>query len=228
METPERDAAVERLERQVERGSLFTHTALSDNAERLNEVEAFVYGVVDVLVGKGMAAADEIAGAAEKVRAQMEDQDETSAPGIALRHDQPAPGGDDFVPVNCAERIHVCKAVCCKLSFALTPDEVESGTTKWDLGSPYHIRQEADGYCTHNDPATRGCGIYGNRPGICRRYSCAGDGRIWADFERMELNHEWIERHLGGSRPRLVRLMMTGPAAAAGRGGDPGDLPVPQ
>ena len=32
------------LERQVERGGLFTHTALSECAERLTEVETMLYG----------------------------------------------------------------------------------------------------------------------------------------------------------------------------------------
>ncbi len=39
----------EELERQVERGSLFTHTALTEYAVRANETEAIVNGLVDYL-----------------------------------------------------------------------------------------------------------------------------------------------------------------------------------
>jgi hypothetical protein len=39
--------AVSDLERQMERGSLFTHTVLGTNLERLNEVETFTYGLID-------------------------------------------------------------------------------------------------------------------------------------------------------------------------------------
>lgn len=128
-------------------------------------------------------------------------------PGVALRVDGDEEG-DDFVPANCAERIHVCKAVCCRLSFALSAGEVEAGKVRWDLGRPYYIRQESEGYCTHNDQNGRSCGIYHDRPAVCRRYSCARDGRISKDFDEMELNEEWIAENLGESRPRLARAMM--------------------
>ena len=58
------------------------------------------------------------------------------------------------------------------------------------------IRHEVDGYCTHHHRAGGGCGIYANRPGVCRRYSCANDSRIWKDFDQMELNTEWIAANL--------------------------------
>jgi hypothetical protein len=44
---------------------------------------------------------------------------------IAARPGVPA---DVFVPVNCAERMHVCQAICCRLHFALSAVEVEAGT----------------------------------------------------------------------------------------------------
>ena len=51
--------------------------------------------------------------------------------------------------------MHVCQAVCCKLDFALTADEVENGVLRWDLGRPYLIRHEADGWCAHNERRER-------------------------------------------------------------------------
>lgn len=217
-----------RLERQVERGSLFTHTALSNNAERIHEVESFLYGVVDVLVAKGLLKGEEVFEAAGRVRREMDEQGETAGPGVALRLDAGRPAGaGEFVAVNCAERMHVCKAVCCKLTFALSADEVEAGRVKWDLGQPYHIRQEASGFCTHNDRARGGCAVYEDRPAVCRNYSCAGDTRIWKDFEKMELNEEWLaENFAGESRPRLARAVMLRPGEAAA--GDAPDGPRPE
>ena len=115
-------------------------------------------------------------------------------PGIAFRvdPDNPAPP----VAVNCEERMHVCHAVCCKLNFALTPEEVDGGKVKWDLGFPYMIRHGANGYCSHNDTATGRCTNYANRPGVCHRYSCANDPRIWKDFDNMVLNEDWIRANL--------------------------------
>jgi Fe-S-cluster containining protein len=206
VESREEPSALDRLERQVERGNLFAHTALSNNAERVNEAEAIVYGLTDLLIEKGAVTADEVFGAATRVRGEMEAKGETIGPGVALRVDEEK--GDSVVPVNCAERIHICKAVCCRLQFALSAEEVESGKVKWDLGRPYHIRQESTGYCTHNDPEKRACRIYHDRPTVCRRYSCAKDERIWKNFEEMELNEEWINENLGESRPHLARALM--------------------
>jgi Fe-S-cluster containining protein len=98
----------------------------------------------------------------------------------------------------------VCKAVCCTLPFPLSADEVEAGDVRWDLGHPYVIRHSAEGYCVHNDRATGGCGVYGKRPGVCRGYSCADDTRIWADFDNMVLNEEFLssrKRHDFTFRP---------------------------
>ena len=201
------EESLARLERQVDRGSLFTHTALSQSADRIHEAESFLYGLLDVLIEKKMVTQDEVIQATRKVRHEMAEKGQTLGPGIALRIDGDDDKKDDFVPVNCAERLPICKAVCCSLSFALTAEEVESGEIKWDLGEPYYIRQESTGCCTHLDP-NKGCSIYENRPGVCRQYSCANDERIWNDFDKMILNEAWINEHRGASRPRLVTAQM--------------------
>ena len=194
------------LERQVERGGLFTHTALSECAERLTEVETMLYGLLDVLAADGAVDPARVAAAAASVRSQLDLRGETVSPGVALRVDPQ--DGPSFTPVNCAERMHICHAICCRLHFALTAAEVEGGIAKWDLGQPYRIRQSASGTCVHNETETGRCGIYDDRPVVCKRYSCANDTRIWSDFERMELNQEWIEENLNGSEPQLVRTSM--------------------
>ena len=207
-ERTNREQDLARLERQIERGNLFTHTIVSQNADRIHEAESFLYGVIDVLIEKGMLTQDEVLQAARKVRQEMEDKGQTTGPGIALRIERDGTRQDDFVPVNCSERLHICKAVCCRLHFALTAEEVESGRIKWDLGKPYYIRHESTGYCHHLDRNSKGCTVYENRPGICRQYSCAQDERIWKDFDKMILNEEWIEENLHSSEPRLITAKM--------------------
>jgi hypothetical protein len=199
-------AAIDGVERQIERGSLFTHSALSETAERLTEVEALLHGVLDVLIGNRTIEPVSVAAAAAAVRHELDARGETVSPGVTLRADEPA--GTGVVPVDCAARMHVCQAICCRLHFALTAAEVESGTVKWDLGRPYHIRQDRDGTCVHNDPDSHGCGVYAQRPGVCQGYSCADDERIWSDFGAMRLNTAWIEQNLHGTRPRLARSRM--------------------
>lgn len=195
------------VERQLQRGGLFTHTALSQQAERLTEVESVLYGLFDVLAAKGVVEQREVGEAAAAVRDRLAADGETASPGVMLHVDAEETGAE-VTPVNCAERMHICHAVCCRLRFALTADEVEAGVVRWDLGQPYQIRQDAAGTCVHNTAETGACGVYADRPGICRRYSCANDDRIWRDFEKMELNQDWIEANLTASTPRLARATM--------------------
>jgi Fe-S-cluster containining protein len=200
---------VTRIERQLERASLFTHSALSLNAEETHEVASLTFALVDLLIDKGLVSRDEVFDSARAVRDELDGRGERPSPGVALRMDAPAEPGGETVLVNCEERLPICHAICCKLNFALTAEEVEAGNVKWDLGMPYHIRQEASGFCTHLRDEPRGCGVYENRPAICRRYSCAGDARIWKDFEGMVLNDEWINANLaGGTMPRLLAAQM--------------------
>ena len=46
-------------------------------------------------------------------------------------------------------------------------------------------------------------------PTVCRGYSCAGDKRIWSDFEGQVLNQEWIDAHLGGDELGPVEMFIT-------------------
>ena len=109
--------------------------------------------------------------------------------GARYRIDPPDPAPD--AEINCAERVHLCKAVCCKLNFALTPGEVRSGKIQWDRKFPYLIAHGDDGYCAHLDQG-QGCNIHADRPALCRRFDCRTDERVWKDFDRMIPNSAWI------------------------------------
>lgn len=191
---------------QIERGSLFTHTALSRQSARLNEIESFLYGIIDILTKKGITPPEELQKAVEDVRKEMIEKGELSNPGIALRVD--GEEEEAFIPVNCDERLHICKAVCCQLEFALSAPEVESGKVKWDLGRPYHIRRGTNCYCAHLDQSNKKCTVYNHRPSVCKKYSCANDKRIWKDFEKMELNEEWIKENIRENKMRFTGAPM--------------------
>ena len=187
---------ITQLERQVERSQLFTHTALSEGFARVGETSAFVHGLIDVLLAKSLVTEDEVRSAVENARQQMAAQGELAGPGTLIRLEEAPEMADRTIEVDCQTRLPVCQAVCCKLNFALTIGEIETGIVKWDLGRPYNIRHELDGYCTHLQRNGGGCRVYANRPGVCRHYSCANDSRIWKDFDKMELNTEWIAANL--------------------------------
>jgi Fe-S-cluster containining protein len=87
--------------------------------------------------------------------------------------------------IPCAELMSVCEARCCKLSFALSTEDLDEGVIRWDYGQPYLIRQRAsDGYCVHNQPDHRGCTVHAFRPRVCRAYDCRKDPRVWIDYEQ--------------------------------------------
>jgi len=231
------------LDRQIERGSLFTQATLQRGFRRIGDAETLLVNLVRALTAKGLVSEEELGVALAADPDNIEDapaaappadpvgdagrtdhvgpvavvEDEAAGhehdaidpdepgpttpginwPTIALRVDDPDADDTPEVLVDCNARMHVCQAVCCKLKFPLSTEEVDSGKVKWDIGHPYIIRQESSGSCTHNDTSSGGCGIYADRPAVCRRYSCAGDTRIWTDFDQMVLNHEWIAAHLG-------------------------------
>jgi Fe-S-cluster containining protein len=217
---PDEHAALKQLERQVERGQLFEHTALGESFRRLGEAETFLHGLLDLLLAKEIVTDEELREAAAGVRQELIERGQLSGPGTAIGIEdlsQPAP-----LAVDCEKRMHICHAVCCKLHFALTIPEIESTKIKWDLGRPYFIRQTDGGLCIHNDDQTGRCGVYSDRPAACQKYSCVNDERIWKNFERMELNEEWIESHLSqnvtrdakGTRMNLEPLVQIQPRAA--------------
>lgn len=198
---PEDTRPLVELERQVERGAMFTQAVFQKSFTRLSTVEAVVWELVETLVDKGVVAPAELPGAssardeAEARAAQAAEPSTLPWPAVAVRVDPPEPKESE--PVDCAARIPVCHGVCCRLKFALSQQEIERGVVKWDIGHPYVIRQDSNGYCTHNAGGSHACTIYDDRPQLCRDYSCRHDQRIWTDFDAMVLNQEWIDEHLG-------------------------------
>ncbi len=200
-----------RLERQLERGNMFSHTALGESFMRLGETEAFLYGLIDILLSRQIVTEEEIMASTSKIRKELIERGQFTGPGTAVRIEDTGETMPDNA-IDCGERKHICKSVCCRLDFALSVIEIESGKIKWDMGRPYFIRHENTGYCTHNSNSLL-CDIYADRPAVCRKYYCAGDNRIWKNFEKMELNNEWIEQNLSVSKnPHLIACMMHPPA----------------
>ena len=197
------------LEKQVERGSMFAHSALSEQAIRTNENEAMINGLVDFLVGQGLVELGALRSAVESARRETAEKGEHASLGVAIRVDGADAAGPPAV-VDCDARLPICKAVCCRLRFALSAEEIESGPMRWDLGQPYLNRVGERGYCQQIDAASGRCGVYEERPSVCRHYSCAGDARIWKDFDAMELNQEWIDANLEAPEVSFVQILMDG------------------
>jgi Fe-S-cluster containining protein len=197
------DREVANLDRQVQRSGVRTQQLFNRSFERLSELEAMLLGLVDRLVAAGVVDTDDLVAAARRVDAEVAARGEGLDHLVILREDPPDATTEPVV-VDCAARMPVCHAVCCKLSVSLSAAEVETGRLRWDLGHPYRLRREADGRCTHLDRETGWCGVYQDRPRTCRTYTCATDGRIWKDFAAVELNTEWLAAHFGPDEPRFA------------------------
>lgn len=200
--------ALNEIERQLERSGYFTHSSLSTQAERINEIESFLYGMIDTLIDKGVIEKNAFEETVRKVREETLKKKEHFHAGIAITIEGNKKVKEEYPAINCAEQLPVCKAVCCRLNFALTVSEIESDKVKWDLGQPYFIRQNEQGYCTHLKTKDQCCSVYEDRPNICRKYSCSNDKRIWNDFEKMELNHTWINENLKERKIHLHEVYM--------------------
>lgn len=100
---------------------------------------------------------------------------------------------DEEADVDCESRLSVCKAVCCKLPFALSKQDVEEGIIRWEFGRPYLIAHGDDGYCAHLDRKTYRCTVREHRIVPCRRFDCRDNKRwhVWFDHEKRILNPEF-------------------------------------
>lgn len=230
-ETPFRSSLGElaELSLQAERSSVHTQASLVNAFTRISNAEAVLNELLEALAENGVVRPEQLPlaikrfggvtgrppeqgaddlGTSPPMDPEAAEEEEAKLairwPGVVLRNET-----DDEPPsraVDCDARMHICHAVCCSLQFPLSAEEVDGGVVKWDLGHPYMIRHNSDGYCYHNDPETGHCGVYHDRPGVCHRYSCANDDRIWTDFEGMVLNTEWIEENLGHRRKMKVSV----------------------
>lgn len=169
---------------EIERGLRFLHTLSMQSKLDLIGANTRLHALIEELVGAGVLDLR----AFEKRRmlvAEREAKRMTEEGHVRVVVD-PTPDKyqlSELPQIDCAARIPLCKARCCSLSFALSHQDLDEQVVRWDYARPYHIRQADDGYCCHNQPSTRGCGVYEHRPAVCRTYDCRTDVRIWKDFD---------------------------------------------
>ncbi|MDQ3034435.1 MAG: YkgJ family cysteine cluster protein [Myxococcota bacterium] len=171
-------------ETELARALVYVHERLGHGLLEHQELSAHVYALTESLIAAGVVTLEDIEERRARAREQMLHSARTHWQGAEVLHDESdkyAHRGND---IDCAARIHLCKAACCRLDFTLSKQDLDEGVVRWDVGRPYHIRQRKDGWCTHCDESTKACGVHAQRPLVCRQYDCRGDARIWADFEK--------------------------------------------
>lgn len=75
------------------------------------------------------------------------------------------------VAANCS----TCEAVCCRLTVTLGPeDNIPAHYTTYLPNGVHVMAHGEDGWCVAMDRTRMNCGIYENRPTICRRFVMGG------------------------------------------------------
>lgn len=167
----------------IERGLRFTHQVEHQTRQRLADLSASYYALLETLVARGVVP---LAEHERRRQAAMETEQgrmrEELAPVIHLHPDKYAI--TRFPNIDCEARMLLCRARCCTLVFPLSTQDLDERVLRWDYGKPYLIARRPDGYCVHNEAGTCRCTVYEQRPAVCRTYDCRGDRRIWADFDK--------------------------------------------
>ena len=177
------------LRQEVVEGLLYTHSRLNANTTKTLEAAAFLYALIELLSEKGLISVEELDARKRVVGQRLAQQFSNKGMGVMLQepeYDKYAFAGG--VQIDCENRVHLCKAACCRLPFALSRQDVREGIVRWELGQPYLIDQGEEGYCNHLDRGRCGCTIYDNRPVPCRAFDCRNDRRIWLDFAAKIVN----------------------------------------
>jgi Fe-S-cluster containining protein len=175
--------------KEVAGGLLYCHSRLNANTSKLLESASFLYALVELLSEKGLVELEELEDKKREVAERLLESYLDKGMGVAMQEDERDKYTfDETVDIDCENRVHLCKAACCRMSFALSQQDVEEGVVKWDLGRPYLIAQDPDGYCRHLDRETSCCTVREQRPLPCRGYDCRKDKRVWVDFEQRIVN----------------------------------------
>lgn len=179
------------MREEVVGGMLYCHSRINSNTNKLLESASFVYALVELLAEKGLLDISELEERKKAVAARLLDSFLQKGMGVAMQEgEQDKYAFDGSVDIDCDRRVHLCKASCCRMSFALSEQDVEEGVVKWDLGRPYLIAQDSEGYCRHLDRDSYHCTVRECRPLPCRGYDCRNDKRVWLDFDQRIINPE--------------------------------------
>lgn len=175
--------------RDIAQGLAYLHSRLNAGAGRTFEAASFVYALIELLEEKGVIAREEIDCRKKALSERLLKRFNQRDPGVSLQESAyDKYDVHDAVAIDCASRIELCRAMCCKMVFPLSPQDLREGVIEWDFSAPYVIAKDADGYCRHFDRNGRGCAEHASRPVPCRLYDCRKDPRIWIDFETRIVN----------------------------------------
>jgi hypothetical protein len=159
----------EALRREMAGGLLYCHHRANTNTSKTLEVTAFAYALIELLIEKGLLTEEELNERKREVGQRLVEKFNSNGMAVEIQDSQIDKYEFEGGPkIDCENRIHLCRAACCRLRFPLSPQDLEEGIVKWDLPHPYLIARGADGYYSHLERGNCRCTIYDNRPLPCR------------------------------------------------------------
>jgi Putative zinc- or iron-chelating domain len=179
---------------EVLRGLIYAHNRANANTAAAHEANAMLQALVELLVERGVIDGESFQARRDQASEQL--RREYLERGMAVAMQEFGVSKYEFkggAEIDCENRLHLCKAACCRLPFALSKQDVQEGVVRWDLGQPYMNARDADGYCAHLGKGTCRCTVYQHRPIPCRGYDCRRDPRVWLDFENRIVNPRVVE-----------------------------------
>jgi len=180
---------LEEFRKEIVGGLTYTHSQANANTHRALETATFLFALVEVLAEKGVLTIEELDARKDEIADRVQRRFLSKGMGVVLQE----PEQDKYAfaaeaQVDCENRVHLCKAACCRMLFPLSRQDIAERIVMWDLEAPYLIAQTEDGWCRHLDRAACKCTIREHRPIPCRAYDCRNDPRIWSDFANYTIN----------------------------------------
>ena len=124
-------------------GLIYTHGRANSNTAKLLEVSSFAYAAIELLAEKGLIDIEVL----DRKKKEIADRlvEKFRQEGIGAAYQDPEHDKYTFessVEIDCENRIHLCKAACCRLRFALSHQDVEEGIVQWDFcASLFHCQR---------------------------------------------------------------------------------------
>jgi Fe-S-cluster containining protein len=83
--------------------------------------------------------------------------------------------GEDDARIDPGVSCGACDAVCCRLTVLVMPeDDVPRHLVERDIHGLDVMARDEEGWCMAIDHQHMRCGIYEQRPGICRKFAMGG------------------------------------------------------
>jgi hypothetical protein len=169
-------------------GFLYSYRQLDTNAVKVYEASADLYSLIELLVAKGIIGAEELDERKKAVKKHLQDSFKKAGIGVRVQGTEVDKYSlQEQSSTDCAQRLHICSAACCTLTYPLSVQDINEGI-RWSLGKPFMNARGSDGYCVHLRRDTLQCSIYEHRPSVCRQYDCHKDRRVWLDFDKLIIN----------------------------------------